>query len=270
MKYEKQIISKKYCLNCNKDLEFLGKKKSKRKFCSKHCSSSYNGREYLRGFTANDKKTHICPFCLEIFETNSSFGGHITLCPDNPQKRENPLLHKRSWNKGASKETDVRLKNFACKMSELFSSDLYNGVFTGMARTPEAEIERREKISIAQTKRLEELGGSGFKDVGWYHVKNILGEEYIVRGTWEKRVADELNSLNILWKRKVYLVYKKNGVKHLYSPDFFIPTTKKYLEIKGYFSEEDKEKLKLVSEQNGVKITLLFKKDLENIADMVK
>lgn len=64
----------------------------------------------------------------------------------------------------------------------------------------------------------------------------------------------------ILWIRNVYLKYiKSDGSIHRYNPDFYLPELDLYIEVKGYFSEKDKLKTKLVLEQN--KINLKFVKE---------
>ena len=36
---------------------------------------------------------------------------------------------------------------------------------------------------------------------------------------------------------------------HTYNPDFFLPNTNEYIEVKGWFSEKDKIKMKCIKEQ---------------------
>jgi len=89
-------------------------------------------------------------------------------------------------------------------------------------------------------------------------VTNINGVEYSVRGTWELKTAKYLNEKGVLWERLKYLSYvDTEGVKRTYVPDFYLPSSNEYWEVKGYFSEKDKLKLQLVVEQNRCNLQVL-------------
>lgn len=104
----------------------------------------------------------------------------------------------------------------------------------------------------------------GFSCIGWYNVKNTKSEEYVVRGTWERDIANYLTQNNIYWiKNKQIVYYKPDGSKHRYNPDFYIPDKNLYLEVKGYYSPVDKEKMKLVMEQNKINVVII-NKELKN------
>jgi hypothetical protein len=123
--------------------------------------------------------------------------------------------------------------------------------------------ETKEKLSLLQSRRIEEAGHGGFRDVLYYRISNINGVEYSVRGTWELKVAEYLNAQGILWERLKYLSYvDAEGVKRTYVPDFFLPDYGEYWEIKGYFSAKDNLKMKLVEAYNLIKVQILQKHEL--------
>lgn len=125
---------------------------------------------------------------------------------------------------------------------------------------------KRELQSRIRSRNIETKGGGGFLDVKWYDIKNIEGATYKVRGTWELKYAQFLNSRGILWNRDLNFSYRrKNDIKRTYIPDFFLPVENRIVEIKGYFSEKDQLKLALVEAQNAVQIEILFKEDLERL-----
>ena len=64
--------------------------------------------------------------------------------------------------------------------------------------------------------------------------------------------------------RQYALKYKREDeVCRTYYPDFFLPETREFIEIKGFFRECDKEKMKLVIEQNNDRvIKILFQNDI--------
>ena len=74
-----------------------------------------------------------------------------------------------------------------------------------------------------------------------------------------------MNELNILWIRNQYLNYFIDGVKKIYNPDFYLPDSNEYIEVKGYFSDKDKIKMDAVIDQNpNVKIRFMKEKEYSN------
>lgn len=198
--------------------------------------SSHIKKNYKNTF--NIIKKSKCRFCNKEFDKPCKLGAHVVLCKLNPKRKLTikKIVESHLGNKNSSKRPEVR-----------------------------------EKISFSRSKTIEEKGNGGFLDVKWFKIKNILNEEFIVRGTWELKVANWLNENNILWKRKIYLKYeRKDHIKRTYTPDFYLPKKNIYLEVKGYFSQLDKEKIKLVIEQSKIDLRLIFKKDLDNLQEILK
>jgi hypothetical protein len=177
-----------------------------------------------------------CRYCGKVYEKSRGLSNHECRCKSNPER-------KVTRPSPTALEKIIRLRS------------LYRHT-----------REQKEKISEARSRQIEEKGGGGFLDVAWYKIQNISGETYNVRGTWEFKYAQYLNSRKILWNRNAIFKYeKKDGIRKTYIPDFYLPESNEYHEVKGYFSESDKEKIALVEQRNGVHITLLFKKDLESL-----
>ena len=203
----------------------------------------------------------ICPYCKKEFETNLSLGCHKVRCSLNPNKKEwNSWRSTSCWNKGLTKDTDERIK----KQSETFHSRVENGEIKIQGH--KHSIETKEILSKKRSEYLASAeNAGGFKDVGWYKIKNIKNIEYVVRGLWEYNVALKLNELNILWIRNQYLNYFVDEVKKIYNPDFYLPDSNEYIEVKGYFSDKDKIKMDAVIDQNpNVKIRFMNYKFYSN------
>lgn len=203
----------------------------------------------------------ICPYCKKEFETNLSLGCHKVRCSLNPNKKEwNSWRATSCWNKGLTKDTDERIK----KQGETFHSRVENGEIKIQGH--KHSIETKEILSKKRSEYLASAeNAGGFKDVGWYKIKNIKNEEYVVRGLWEYNVALKLNELNILWIRNQYLNYFVDEVKKIYNPDFYLPELDEYIEVKGYFSDKDKIKMDAVIDQNpNVKIRFMNYKFYSN------
>jgi hypothetical protein len=124
--------------------------------------------------------------------------------------------------------------------------------------------EVKEKLSLIRSKIIEEQGKGGFKNIKWYKIFNIEKEEFILRGTWELKIANLLNDNNILWIRKIYLNYIDNKIKRTYCPDFYLPKYNLYLEVKGYFSIKDKDKMNKVIKNNKINLVIINSKMINN------
>ena len=60
-------------------------------------------------------------------------------------------------------------------------------------------------------------------------------------------VAKRLNNLRIYWIKAKPIAYKSDIIRH-YIPDFYLPLTNEYIEVKGRYTDTDKLKMKLVVE----------------------
>ena len=87
-----------------------------------------------------------------------------------------------------------------------------------------------------------------------------LNNQYF-RSRWEPNYARILNLKGIPWlyeSKVFYLRNDKGKIVDSYRPDFYLPETDEYIEIKGWLSPEFKKKWKLFKEQYpDIKITLI-------------
>lgn len=213
------------------------------RFCSNHCRHVFIGKQvkhHVCNFNARKHPTRDweCSICGNSFHTRREMKLH--------RKNSHPGCEHISWNKGLTKETNPSLM----KMSESLKGKHHNH-----------SKETREKLSAIRSAQIDKLGSGGFKDVGWYKVKNLSGTEFTVRGHWEENVANKLTSDGINWIRNRSLKYIKDGIRKTYNPDFYLPDTNEYIEVKGYYSDKDKEKMRLVLEHNpGIRIYFIGEK----------
>ena len=106
----------------------------------------------------------------------------------------------------------------------------------------------KEKIERGQRHPNYYKNTVGGGNVHWYFYK---GTHY--QGSFEFKYALYLESKTIefLCHEGVKpFEYEDNGKMTRYHPDFYLPNTDEYVEIKGYFSDEDKEKIELVKKTN--------------------
>jgi hypothetical protein len=110
--------------------------------------------------------------------------------------------------------------------------------------------------------------GNGYAKVRFYKVWcPYLGKEVSVQGTYELKYSQYLNEQNILWNRGKHISLQYNrfdgDILRNYYPDFYLPNSDEYIEVKGYFGEIDKIKMNLVVTQNPkIKLQILQFEDL--------
>lgn len=201
---------------------------------------------------------HKCTICGKEFERPAQLKGHLS---SHNRKKRSQSERRKLRNAG---------KEHKCsECGKVFENGWQLGGHQVWCKNPEEMFKKtlgvphshtkdsREKLSIARSRVIEELGVGGFKHVLTYNVSNIIGEEYCVRGKWELEISKWLNSNGIIWKGKKYLRYFDSEINRTYIPDFYLPDSNLYLEIKGYFSNGDKKKMEMVIQQNEVEIFLI-------------
>jgi len=202
--------------------------------------------------------------CGKSFNKPNSLNAHYSHCLI--YRKGNPsidrLKGKRNWNKGLTKDTDERV----LKYSESFKNNIKSGItqpgFTGKKHSKEY----KEKLSLKQA--ISYSGGL----CKWIPYKKKDGNIVNLQGTWEVKFAEYLDSNDIEWFKpgngkleySFYWIDDK-GVKRVYTPDFYIPAEDKYYEIKGYWREKDRDKMKKVLEQNNIKIEIIQKKQMKEL-----
>jgi predicted nuclease of restriction endonuclease-like RecB superfamily len=78
--------------------------------------------------------------------------------------------------------------------------------------------------------------------------------------TWEVALAKKLDDLKIRWvrDRSLGLEYLTRGRrKRMYIPDFYLPDHDVYIEVKGYWTDSARYKMKSVLEKHDIKLIIL-------------
>lgn len=155
----------------------------------------------------------------------------------------------QNWNRGLTKETSPILAATSKKLKEMYKEGKIKPSMKGKHLSENA----KSKISLAISKRNELIqgGNGGRKDVKWFKVKNLNNVEFTVRGSWELNVAKRLNELGILWIKNQRIPYIINRVTKQYNPDFYLPLTNEFVEVKGWFKDKDRIKMNYVVEQHA-------------------
>ena len=251
-------------------------------FCSKHCRYVYIGKQkkkHICNWPSVTKKNlnqnineedRTCQFCGKILKSKIALIAHKVRCKQNPNKKhwhtrkgKNVWKDYQSWNKGLSKETDQRL----LKTSNTYKKNFKTGKIKNIGHTHTKETKEylsQLRVNYLNSAQYISKPGGMFKFVKKHKVKNLLGKQVLVQRTWEYNVALKLNENNILWQRGNTISYIDAGVNRKYIPDFYLPELNEYIEVKGYFSDKNKNKMNLVVLQNpNIKIKFILQKDYQ-------
>jgi hypothetical protein len=185
----------------------------------------------------------ICKHCSKESKSLKSLVNHERLCASNPGKQTSSLVaynksrNNEPWNKGK------------VGVQEAWNKGL-PGTFLGKKHTAESKQKISEKLSI------NNKGGRA----KWYMV---AGQN--VQGTWERDIATKFEQLNIRWIKlktnKDMLKYEMNGKIRSYTPDFYLPDYDMYVEVKGFWWGDDKEKMKIVLQTYSDKTIAVVEKE---------
>lgn len=186
--------------------------------------------------------------------------------------RKNTRPDKFNWNEVQNYydlgfSINETVKNFKMSVASIFNAVKRNSM---VLRNPSDAIKLsykmgRRKIPARNEKFLEELSLSqSSKNRGgkskWFE---IAGKK--LQGTWERNMALKFEELNINWIKptvnKDIWRYEIDGKIKSYTPDFYLPDYDLFLEIKGYWWGNDKEKMKNVIEQHMDKKLIIIEKD---------
>lgn len=164
---------------------------------------------------------------------------------------------KTPWNKGKTKDTDIRILNSCSKISiSLMGNDPCKNM------SDDDKLKRRIKISETSRRNGKSGGkrhGSGRGKKGWY-------KEIFCDSSWELAYVVFCKEHDISIKRNIVSYpYVWNGKTRKYIPDFIVGEESEIVEIKGYETEQWKAKLKSVAS-----IKVIGKNDIKKYIDYVE
>lgn len=135
------------------------------------------------------------------------------------------------------------------KMTHPVYADLVNG------KVKSCGCHQKEMASITGSN----VGYKNALGIGkWWFNKN--GKRIRMRSGYEIMFAEILERRGVEWVYEPKIFKLKDGMR--YKPDFFLPKTKEWFEVKGYFTEKAKAKVEEFGRQ-GNNISIIRGKDLE-------
>ena len=237
-------VSKTICEKCGREISLSNIKK--------HVAAC-NGR----AITTRDSLN--CTYCGKLCKNNISIAQHERCCKENPNRYITPLMrYNLSDHSGCNQYT--KAKKLGLPKPEISEATREKMAEKARGRL-HTEAYKRYMSKVAKER---EFGG-------WHTSRSFLYKGVILDSSYEKTLAEDLDRNNIKWERPRPFLYTLNGEQHRYYPDFFLLELSVYIDTKNDFlinninpklGISDVEKIKLVSEQNHVKILILDKNNL--------
>lgn len=192
-----------------------------------------------------------CKYCGKICKNANSLRNHERLCKENPNHQVSSIVEYNiknqghpAWNKGLTKETDIRVKRYG----ETYRKRVKSGKIIPWIRGKTKETDERIALS---SKKISNSVNERVKRNEWHKSlgkkKRVEYKRIMLDSSWEVIVAEYLDKNNIEWEQPTNgFDYILDGVTHKYYPDFYIPSIDKYIEVKGYERRKDLVKYKVV------------------------
>jgi hypothetical protein len=203
-------------------------------------------------------KCDICGFFLK----KGFFKKHHDTCKGKGPRRKHDKITSKELSDHISKGIKLRYKNdpeYVKKIS--YAQKNYRKLSREL--TPEKEIERNRKISISlkgnpNVGGYREGSGRGIKST---YISSIAGTVKL-DSNFEVEFAKELDRLKINWKRnttRFYFIW--NGIKTYYVPDFYLIDKDLYIETKGYWYKDKKERILKAVKVSGINLQIVMQTD---------
>lgn len=216
-----------------------------------------------KALKSNFNKPNIvhCKYCGKECKNLNSLKQHECRCKNNPDRinvinKNFNAKGKVAWNKGLTKETDVRVLN-GCKT---FAENQLNGVHINYGHLhTQAEKEHLRECAIKN-------GLGGFK---WR--RGIFYNGIKLDSSYEVMLVENLDENGIKWERCGKFSYHIDNKLHYYTPDFYLPDYDVYLDPKNDFlidninpnlGYKDTDKIRQVEIENNIKVLILNKNQL--------
>jgi hypothetical protein len=196
----------------------------------------------------------ICRYCGSEKPNSNSWRNHERCCPSNQDRKyKNGMIGKRGSNQYIyASENNLPKPELSRETKQKISE-----------RSSKYRHSEESKRKISEKLSVNNKGGR----CKWYEVS---GQK--VQGTWERDVAIKLDEINVKWIKlktnRDTLQYELDGKQKSYTPDFYLEEYDVFLEIKGFWWGNDKNKMKAVMEQHPQKrIIIVEKQEYDKIMD---
>lgn len=191
-----------------------------------------------------------CPFCGRIGKNKNSYAQHYIACPKNPDRKirsiSNQFIKAEQLGLPIPKYKNNSNQYIKAKQLGLPKPEISEQTRLKFSASSKKQIwtdERRKNHSETMKIAVKENPNSYNKNNVSGRVKLIEYNETSLKGNWELKTAQWLDSLNINWENETNPHdYFWNEGWHKYFPDFFLPDYNSYIEVKGYKTDRDAAK----------------------------
>lgn len=178
-----------------------------------------------------------CKFCNKECKNDNSLRNHQRLCKSNPERQTTPFQDKEKQKEIARNRGN---KNQWSDPNYVLSDETRKKLSENAKKHNDSESEEtkaKRRATIAEKVKNGEWHVSLAKD-HHYNYKGVY-----LHGKWELNYAIWLDKNQIKWQRcKESFSYEYKGKVRRYTPDFYLPGSDEYIEIKGYKTEKDNAK----------------------------
>lgn len=222
------------CLICNK--EFTQKPSTSGKYCSISCGnrsrkgldqkSTLIKKENVIIYLTNPKKCLKCNATIEYDKKSNNFCGQSCSASFTNSNRDKSIYNKSSITlKKTIGQNNITMPQNIRKISKISFCSICNKLI------PNKEIKSCSKECKIKLLSLSLRGKTGGSTKQFIKVKDSFGKEVSLDSSWELTLSEDLNINNIKWTRPSSFLLS-NGRK--YTPDFYLPDYKIYLDPKAY------------------------------------
>lgn len=211
-----------------------------------------------------------CGFCGEIRKNANSRRNHERYCDSNPNRVDSFFKNNQEYIIKARAEGTLhngytKAKSLGLPKPEMSEETKEKLRYYNTHVRPPASEESKKKISETIKKKV--LAGTWHTSLAKKMHYDYNGVD--LHGKWELNYAKWLDSNNIKWTRcKQTFEYTFEGKLRRYTPDFYLPDSKQYIEIKGY--KKEKDEAKWLQFPTDLTLTILMKKDLKQMGIIIK
>ena len=201
-----------------------------------------------------------CKFCNKECKNNNSLRNHERLCKQNPN-RQYTYFSSEDFKKHKDTRNQFQRARDAGLPDPIVSEETKKKISKySSSRSTEWHKENGKRVSATIRKKvLEGTWHTSLAKNMHYTYKNVD-----LHGKWELAFAKFLDKHNIIWERcKESFAYIFEDIERRYTPDFYLPETNEYIEIKGYKIKKDEAKWSQFPKDKI--LTVYLKKDLKEL-----
>lgn len=261
-------MSKRVCTECDKCKQLITNNNYKKHYPG--CDGSVNYWSKVRKGEVIPRDEVICRFCAKTSKNARSRRSHERLCELNNERQLTPFQ---------THQLLIQQAKLATECSNQFIKARKLGLPVPAVST-ETKQKISEKIKIASNKywtdpanrkqkseKMSVIVANKMADGTWHthgHYKKIEYKGIVFDSSWEVKYAQWLDANSITWERcRRNFEYVFEDKLKRYTPDFYLPLSDEYIEIKGYIT--DKDNAKWTQFPSNCKLVVLMGDDLKKI-----